>query len=73
MSIFSEVKMQYFVRILSSVCFAKNVFVKSTRSGMTLFLESAQHEVNSKLLLVFSFLELAELASLITLKRVLLE
>ena len=31
---------------------AKNVLVKSTRSGMILFLASAQNEVNSKLLLV---------------------
>ena len=52
---FSEVKMQYFVRILRIVCFAKKVLVKSTRSGMTLLLASAQKDVNSKLLLVLVF------------------
>lgn len=38
---------QYFVRIFRIVCLAKNVRVKSTRSGIVLFLESAQNEVNS--------------------------
>ena len=66
--------MQYFVIILSIVCFAKNVFVKSIKSGIMRFLESAQYEVNSKLLLVLPFFCAAEaFASLTALNRVLFE
>ena len=65
--------MQYFVSTFSSVCLAKNVLAKSIRSGMTLLFASAQKEVNSKLLLVFSFFVLPVFASLIALYRVLLE
>ena len=54
-------------------CLAKNVFVKSIKSGITLLLASAQNDVNSKLLLVLPFLPLDAFASLIALKRVLLE
>lgn len=51
----------------------KNVLVKSTRSGMTLLLASAQKEVNSKLLLVFLLLFRPSLISLMWLLRVVLE
>ena len=54
------------------VCFAKNVLVKSIRSGMILLFASAQKEVNSKLLLVLPFL-LGALASLMALNLVLFE
>ena len=56
------------------VYLAKNVFVKSIKSAMTLFLPSAQYDVNSKLLLVFllAFLPLV-LFSFIWLIRVVLE
>jgi hypothetical protein len=39
--------------MLSSVCFAKNVFVKPTRSAIGLFVASAHQLVNSKLFDVF--------------------
>ena len=61
-------KTQYFARILRSVCRAKNVRVKSMRSGMTVFFASAQKDVNSKELEVFCFL-----FSLATFQRVVLE
>ena len=47
--------MQYFVSRFRMVCRAKKVLVKSIRSGMMRLLASAQKDVNSKLLLVFSF------------------
>ena len=56
-----------------SVCLAKNVFVKSTRSAMTLLFPSAQKEVNSKLLLVFLVLFRPSPCSLMWLLRVVLE
>ena len=40
---------QYFVRMFSSVCLAKNVLVKPVRSAMGLFVASAHQLVNSKL------------------------
>lgn len=48
-NISSEVKTQYFVSTLSSVCFERNVCVKSTRSQMGSLLRTAQNDVNSKL------------------------
>ena len=60
--------------MLRIVCFAKNVLVKSIKSGMTRLFASAQNEVNSKLLLVLPFFTVAAaFTSLIALKRVLLE
>ena len=59
--------------MLNSVCLAKNVFVKSTRSAMTLLFPSAQKEVNSKLLLVFLVLLRPSPCSLMWLLRVVLE
>ena len=44
----SASKTQYFVRMLSSVCLAKNVFVKPVRSWIGLFCASAHQDVNSK-------------------------
>ena len=55
------------------VCFAKNVLVKSIKSGIIRLFASAQKDVNSKLLLVLPFLEVEFFESLIALKRVLLE
>ena len=52
--------MQYLVRILSIVCLAKKVLVKSVKSGIILLLPSAQKLVNSKLLLVFLLLRLVD-------------
>ena len=53
---------------------AKNVLVKSIKSGITLLFASAQKEVNSKLLLVLPFFEIAEaFTSLIALNLVLFE
>lgn len=49
----SAVNTLYFVKTFKSVCLARKVFVKSTKSAITLFLPSAQYEVNSKLWLVF--------------------
>ncbi len=57
---FSAVKTQYLVKIFKMVCFAKNVLVKSMRSGMTLFFASVQKDVNSNELLVFSFFAFLE-------------
>ena len=72
-SICSDVKIQYLVKIFNMVCFAKKVFVKSIKSVITRLLASAQKQVNSKLLLVFPFFVLPEAASFMALKRVLLE
>jgi hypothetical protein len=47
--------MQYFVKTFRIVWRAKNVLVKSIRSGIKTLFASAQYEVNSKLLEVFSF------------------
>ena len=69
-SILSDVKMQYFVRMFRMVCLAKNVLAKSTKSGMIRLLASAQNEVNSKLLLVLPCLDFGAVASLMALKRV---
>ena len=64
---FSAVNTQYFVSMLRIVCFEKNVLVKSMISGITLLFPSAQKDVNSKELLVFSFFaDCAAFASLIT-------
>ena len=43
----SAVSTQYLVRMLSSVCLAKNVLVKPVRSWIGLLVASAHHEVNS--------------------------
>ena len=55
------------------VCLQKKVLVKSTRSGRTRLFASAQKDVNSKLLLVFDCLTFCAFASLMWLKRVVLE
>lgn len=65
--------MQYLVMIFKIVCLAKNVLVKSIRSGMTRLFASAQKDVNSKLLLVLPFFAEFLFASFIALNRVLLE
>ena len=66
--------MQYRVSTFKRVCLAKNVRVKSIKSGRTRLLASAQKDVNSKLLLVFFFLAAElEVASLMALRRVVLE
>ena len=65
--------MQYRVSTFKRVCLAKNVRVKSIRSGRIRLLASAQKEVNSKLLLVYFFLAAEAEASLIAFQRVVLE
>ena len=65
--------MQYRVSTFKRVCLAKNVRVKSIRSGSIRLLASAQKEVNSKLLLVFFFFLAAEVDSLMAFQRVVLE
>ena len=55
-SLRSASKTQYRVRMLSSVCLAKNVFVKPVRSAIGLFRASAHQLVNSKVLDVFRLL-----------------
>ena len=52
-SISSDVKTQYLVKMFKIVCLAKNVLAKSIKSIIGLFFLSAHQEVNSKLLLVF--------------------
>ncbi len=65
--------MQYLVKMFRMVWRAKNVFVKSIRSGIMRFFESAQKEVNSKLLLVFPLPSLPFSRSFITFLLVLFE
>ena len=52
-SVLSAVRTQYFVRMLSSECLARNVLANAVRSSIRLLLASAHQEVNSKLLEVF--------------------
>ena len=52
-SIRSAVSTQYFVRMFSRACLAKNVFANADKSVIGLFCASAHHDVNSKLFEVF--------------------
>ena len=47
-SMWSAVRTQYLVKILSRVRLAKNVLAKPVRSRIGLFVASAHHDVNSK-------------------------